>query len=147
MVFTRNKSKHIVKIVDIKRLAKDTVSYLVGNGYDLNGCTIEPFGTLGIVEDVNGNHYLINNEGCADCEDAIEKKGACVAWYRKRTTEDGYSFDVFPFVETYMTLDEIMSYVNLTKKTERLDTFVRISGGERLERNFANWDKFLTKGE
>lgn len=145
MIYKRTNSKHLVSLVDIKKLAKDTVSYLIGNGHDLNGCTINPFGTLGVVEDVNGNHYLINDEGCADSEDAIEKKGACVAWYRKRITEDGYSFDVFPFVETSMTLDEFMPYI--TKKTQRLDTFVRTSGGDRLERNFANWDKFLTKGE
>lgn len=142
----RRKSEILVTVLDMKRFSDDVLSYLTATGYAVKGCEIEPYyAPLGIVSGFDGKHYLINKEACGDSL-SIEEDDAHIRWYRKYLDESGNitGFDMFPFVETNHNWAEISGYAS--KEIVSLDEFVRVSGGDRLERNFGNWDRFL-RGE
>ena len=142
----REKSEFVVDVLNMDAFAKMVVIDLIGAGYDLNGNNrVNTHYPLGIVKAANGKHYIIDEDGCGD-NDAIEDSKQVISWYKNTVDEKGNlaSFGMFPFVEITFTRKEIESVPVLRKET--LDEFVRVSGGDRLERLYANWTKFLKTG-
>jgi hypothetical protein len=142
----REKSEFLVNVLDMKALAKMTVLDLIGNGYEIDGNTrIDTRYPLGIVTAKNGKHYIVDEDGYGD-DPALEDGRQRIAWYKHTVDKDGNTtaFDMFPFVEMTYIKEEIES-IPVTKVVT-FDNFVRVSGGERLSRNFRKWTKFLTTG-
>lgn len=142
----REKSKFVVKVLDMKALAKVTVIDLIGSGYDINGNTrINTHYPLGIVTAANGKNYIVDEDGCGD-NPALEEGSQKIDWYKSTVDKKGdiVSFCMMPFVEVSYTKEEIEGIP--VSKTVTLDKFIRVSGGERLSRNFGNWTKFLETG-
>jgi hypothetical protein len=142
----REESKFKVKVLDMNALAKTTVLYLIGGGYEIDGNTrISTHYPIGIVEAKNGKHYIIDEDGFGN-NPALEDESQKIDWYRHTISKKGNtgSFDMFPFVEVTYTKEELESIPVTYVVT--LDKFIRTSGGERLSRNFGNWTKFLETG-
>lgn len=137
------KSKHIVKVLDLTELSKHVLDCWKNNGNDISGLEMKPQGVeIGIVVDLKGNHYLIDNEACGE-SDPIEIGKAHILWYKSHYNEEGRMdwFDCMPCVETTLSLQEVNKIP--VKKKLSLDEFIR-KGGDRLSRNLGNWDNFLS---
>ena len=142
----RKKSKFLVSVLDMKALSKSTMLYLIGNGYEFNGNNrINTRYPLGIVTGKNGKRYIIDEDGCGN-GDALEDAPQTIEWYKKTVgdKENVVSFDVFPFVE--VTFDKKEIDITPITSVVTLDEFIRTSGGDKLERLFRNWTKFLETG-
>jgi hypothetical protein len=137
----RIKSQHLVNVLSMKELAKTTVSFLIGNGVDLNGYRINTYAPLGWVRGNDGKTYLIDKEGCGP-EKSLEDENPTIGWYKYTVDENENinSFDMFPFAEVKISKEEIMKvYV---EDMLPLDKFVR-KGRGRLDQNVKKWEKFL----
>lgn len=144
--YQREKSKFLVSVLDMKAFAKNTMLYLIGNGYEFNGNErIDTHYPLGIVTAKNGKRYIIDEDGCGE-DGALEDERQRVAWYKRTLDNKGnvVSFQMFPFVEVTYEKSEIDAIPVTSVVT--LDKFIRVSGGARLERLFGNWTKFLETG-
>lgn len=141
----REVSEFTVKKLDMNALAKMTVLYLIGGGYEIDGNTrINTHYPIGIVTAKNGKHYIIDEDGYGD-NPALEDEPQKIDWYKHTVDENGNTvFGMFPFVEVTYTKEEIESIS--VSDIVTLDKFIRSSGGERLSRNFGNWTKFLETG-
>jgi hypothetical protein len=138
---SRKKSEHLVNVLSMKELAKITVSFLIGNGVNLNGYRINTYAPLGWVKGYDGKTYLVDEEGCGP-EKALEDENPAIAWYKYTVDENENinSFDISPFAKVEISMEEIMKiYV---EDMLPLDEFVR-KGGGRLDQNVENWEKFL----
>jgi|WetSurSiteA1Bulk_404760.scaffolds.fasta_scaffold02108_11 hypothetical protein len=143
--YTRSKSKFKVAVLDMKAFSKSTTLYLIGNGYEIDGNTrISARYPLGIVTAANGKRYLIDEDGCGDGE-ALEDAKQEIEWYKSFVNEEGNvtSFSLVPFVLVRFTKEDIEA-IPVTK-TVTLDKFIR-SFGDRVERLYGNWTKFLETG-
>ena len=139
----REPSKYNVNVLNLNNLAKNTILFLIENGYETNGMRLRPpFFPLGIITDDKGKHYLIDNEGVGtfipleDEEDNIE-------WCADYYGEDGKikGSNIYPIAKTSINLEEALDIP--VEKVVRLDEFIRIFG-DRLERNLLNVEKFLS---
>ena len=142
----REKSEFVVKVLDMKALAKMTVIDLIGNGYEINGNTrISTHYPLGIVTGKNGKSYIVDEDGYGN-NPALEDGKQKIDWYKETLDENGnmISFGMFPFVEVTYNKEEIESIP--VSKDVTLDEFIRTSGGDRVSRNFGKWTNLLTTG-
>lgn len=138
-------SKHMVKVLNMKNLEKEVATYLLGNGYDMNGSRVTAqFAPIGLVVDVTGKHYLINHEGCGSGI-SLETEKEKIGWCKDTYDEKGNltSIGCYPIVECSLDLADVLFMP--VEKEVRLDEFVRVFG-DRLDRNYANWEKFLDTG-
>lgn len=141
----REPSKHIVRVLNLKNMAKEAVAFLIGKGYDLNRCRLEPeWQHYGIVTDVNGKHYLINWEGCGSGI-PLEREKDSINFCKNEYDEEGrmVTIGMSPIVAESFDIVDAMAIP--VEKEVRLDEFVR-KAGPRLDRNCATWDRFLTIG-
>lgn len=141
MAGNRTPSKFMVNVLNLKEIEKQGVLFLIENGYDMNGSRLvaeyEPYG---IVSDINGNHYLIDNEGCGT-NIPLEKEKDYIVW-DKITHDESGSCDIITYrvIKTNLNLEDALS-IPITKSV-RLDKFIRVFG-DRLDRNYGNWERFL----
>lgn len=142
MAGNRTPSKFTVSVLNLKQMEKEGVLFLIENGYDMNASRLvaeyEPYG---VVTDVNGKHYLIDNEGCGT-NIPLEDKKDFIVW-DKITHDEKESCDIITYqvIKTNLNLEDVLAIPVV--KNMRLDKFIRVFG-DRLDRNYGNWERFLS---
>lgn len=142
MARNRTPSRFMVNVLNLKKMEKEGVLFLVENGYDMDGShLVAAYEPYGIVSDINGNHYLINNEGCGT-NIPLETEKDYIIW-DKITHDETNSCDTITYqiIKTNINLEEALS-IPVTKSVS-LDEFIRVFG-DRLDRNYVNWERFLS---
>lgn len=136
-------SNHMVKVLNLKNLEKEVATFLLGNGYEMNGARITAqFAPIGLVVDMTGRHYLINHEGCGSGV-SLESEKDKIGWCKDTYDEKGNltSIGCYPIVESSLDLVDVLSIP--VEKEVRLDEFIRVFG-DRLDSNCVTWDKLLS---
>jgi len=139
----RSPSTHMVKVLNLNEMKKNAVLFLIGNGYDMNAARLTAqFAPIGLVTDMNGKHYLIDNEGCGSGV-ALEDEKDTIGWCKDTYNKDGTlaTIGCYPIMESHVDYVDVMGIP--VEKVIRLDEFVRVFG-DRLDRNCGNWDRFLS---
>jgi hypothetical protein len=138
----RQKSKHKVSILNLDGFKEQVINFLTNTGQFNSKSIILPFYTYGLVEK-NGKHCLINTEGVG-CMTALEDERDTIAWHKHTLNEDGTTgIGIMPCAEMDLMYDELMAGAKIAKRVS-LDKFIRL-GGRRLEDNFDEWERFLSK--
>jgi hypothetical protein len=139
----RDKSKHIVSVLDLTGLEMDMISFLVEKGlFTAEKNAIQTHYTLGLVEK-NGKHYIVDNDGVGSF-DALEDTPYEIGWYLSTLDENGKekSFGMYPVASSVVDYNDMIKETKVTEKVT-LDKFIRTFGG-RLEVNFGEWERFLS---
>jgi len=142
MAGNRTPSKFMVNVLNLKKMEKEGVLFLIENGYDMNASRlVAEYAPYGVVTDVNGNHYLIDNEGCGT-NIPLETKKDFIVW-DKITHDEKESCDIISYsvMKTNLNLEDALAIP--VEKTVSLDKFIRVFG-DRLDRNYGNWERFLS---
>jgi hypothetical protein len=135
-------SKFKVSVLNLKKMEKEGVLFLIENGYDMNASRlVAEYAPYGIVTDVNGNHYLIDNEGCGT-NIPLETEKDFIVW-DKITHDEKESCDIISYsvIKTNLNLESALAIP--VKATVSLDKFIRVFG-DRLDRNYGNLERFLS---
>jgi len=143
MKMTRTPSKHIVQVLDLSSLCERATTSK--NKSDITrlkkGEKLEHSFTWGIVE-VNGLHYLINDEGVGSTV-ALEQENDFIGWYTHAYNDEGrqISFSIMPCIESVFDYEGLKSYSTVVDNVP-LDQFIR-TFGSRLDDNYYNWEGFF----
>lgn len=140
---TRTKSKHLVTLLKLSAWSKRVQAMMIERKQiDANTKMEAGFTPLGIIEK-DGYHYLIDHEGVGSYE-PLEREMDFIEWY-EHTYSDGKlkSINLAPTARSNFTYDDLVKENVIGKKKMRLDTFIRVSGGSRLEGNYTRTERFL----
>jgi hypothetical protein len=143
----REKSKHVVTVIDVSKLQEHITEFMVKNGdvqVKEGGYVMSTPYEWGIVEDVKGNHYLINSEGCGNAI-VLEDEADSIGWYKDHINSTGFKDGIgfYPVAQTSFKYKELVEEWSTPICKMTLDKFIR-EFGDRLNRNYGNWDKFLS---
>lgn len=139
----RTESKYTVQVIDISKMQERAEKYLrdkeeLAENQFLNA----PYTPFFVVQGKNGKHYLFDNEACGSTA-ALEDADGQVDWYRNTNGETGQmvSFEIYPCVRSTFDYDELLE-LSTPVEMKRMDLAIRVFG-DRLERNYAELERFL----
>jgi len=146
MKMTRTPSKHIVQVLDLTGLCERATARK--NDSDITrlkkGEKLEHAFTWGVVE-VEGLHYLINDEGVGSYE-PLERENDYIPWYTHTYNDAGaeVSFGIMPCIESVFDYDGLLGNSTVVDNVP-LDQFIR-TFGSRLDSNYNSMESYFNRG-
>ena len=146
MKMTRTPSNHIVQVLDLSGLCeRATASKNKSDITALNkGEILKHAYAWGVVE-VDGLHYLVNDEGVGSYE-PLERENDSIPWYTHVYNDAGLeiSFSIMPCVESVFDYDGLLSNSTVVDNVP-LDKFIR-TFGSRLNSNYNSMETYFNRG-
>ena len=132
--------------LDLSVFKSEATEYLKEQGKLKENQFVRDTYETALIEGKDGKHYLVNNEGCGTGI-ALEEGGGELDWYTKTLPdEDGtIHCGMIPACETTFDYEELKAKAKPMNGMP-LDKFIRVFG-DRLDRNYGNWERFLETGE
>ena len=146
MRYERTPSKFYVTPLDLTVFRDEATAWLKEQGALKDNYFVRDTYETALVEAKDGKHYLVNTEGCGTGI-ALEDGGGELDWYTESLPDEKgtVTCGMIPACSTTFDYEELKAKTTPLPAV-RFDKFVRVFG-DRLDRNYGNWERFLETGE